>query len=433
MNAEHVYRVASTAWLHCHGHQVEEVPAWPNLTHRALVVLDLDDVFTDVWRFEGKPQHASALIEKRVRTEGLVDGTVHIVVHRLVRLPRGFQVFFSAVSLELWQRCSQWAKGQSDHCLVMMAPGLLCHNVGNDKARLVLSQRRLMCFAQTEAGMVFGETMALCSSPSTMASAAKVLMANHSALLSRIAPEAVQWGTLWSTQTSDSDTCLEAVRSVLGGAPAVMPAQELAWADEHVHAILPALAREAAGRQALNPVVERMAWRAERWVAPMAVVTALVGVVLAIVGVLAGQLADQQRTASLSQRSELMALQERIQAVSSLDAPKQLLPLAEFSRAMNDGARHDPVAFMALLKAASGQDIRIQRVRLEAPAGQVPARAFRVDGVVAPGASASVTRWVSQMATAGWTLKAMDPTSALPGAFSYELVAAQTASGNVKP
>ena len=41
MNAEHVYRVASTAWLHCHGHQVEEVPAWPNLTHRALVVLDL--------------------------------------------------------------------------------------------------------------------------------------------------------------------------------------------------------------------------------------------------------------------------------------------------------------------------------------------------------------------------------------------------------
>ena len=243
----------------------------------------------------------------------------------------------------------------------------------------------------------------------------------------------MQWGTLWSTQTSDSDTCLEAVRSVLGGAPAVMPAQELAWADEHVHAILPALAREAAGRQALNPVVERMAWRAERWVAPMAVVTALVGVVLAIVGVLAGQLADQQRTASLSQRSELMALQERIQAVSSLDAPKQLLPLAEFSRAMNDGARHDPVAFMALLKAASGQDIRIQRVRLEAPAGQVPARAFRVDGVVAPGASASVTRWVSQMATAGWTLKAMDPTSALPGAFSYELVAAQTASGNVKP
>ena len=41
MSAEHVYRVASSGWLHCHGHQVEEVPAWPRLTHSALVVLDL--------------------------------------------------------------------------------------------------------------------------------------------------------------------------------------------------------------------------------------------------------------------------------------------------------------------------------------------------------------------------------------------------------
>ena len=431
MNAEHVYRIASAGWWHCHGHEAEEVAAWPRLTHSALVVLDLDDVFTDVWRFEGKSEYASALIEKRVRTEGLVDGAAHIVVHRLIKLPRGFQAFFSAVSLETWQRCTQWAKEQADHCLMMMAPGLLCHNVGDDKARLMLSQRRLMCFAQTEAGMIFGVTQALGSGPSAMASAAKVLTANHSALLPRLGPEAVQWGTLWTTEASDTDTCLDAVRSVLGGAPFVMPAQELAWAGERVHAVLPALAHESAGRQALNPAVDRMAWRAERWVAPMAVVTALVGLMLAIVGVLVGQLAEQQRTASMNQRSELTALHERIQAVSTVEAPQKLLPLAEFSLAMEAGARHDPVAFMALLKAASGKDIRIQRVRLEAPAGQARARAFRVDGVVAPGASASVTRWVTQMAAAGWTLKAMDPTFAVPGAFSYELVAAQTASGNL--
>ena len=430
MIAEHVYRMASAGWLHCHGNQVEEVPAWPSLTHSALLVIDLDEVFTDVWRFEGKPDYARALIEKRVRTEGLVDGSVHIVVHRLIKLPRGFQAFFSAVSLELWQRCMQWAKEQSDHCLVMMATGLLCHNVGNDKARLMLSQRRLMCFAQTEAGMIFGTTQALGSAPSAMASAAKVLLANHSQLLSRLGVEAVQWCTLWSTQTSDSDTCLEAVRNVLGGAPVVMPTQELAWNGERVHTVIPALAREAASSQALNAAVDRMAWRAERWVAPMAVVTALVGLVLAIVGVLVGQLAEQQRAAGLSQRAELTTLHERIQAVSTVETPKKLLPLAEFSRAMNDGAQHDPVAFMALLKTASGTDIRIQRVRLDIPTGQARVRAFRVDGVVARGASTSLTRWVAQMTAAGWTLKAVDPTYAVPGAFSYELVAEQTASGN---
>ena len=433
MSAEHVYRVANSGWLHCHGHQAQEVPAWPRLTHSALVVLDLDDVFTDVWRFEGKADYAPALIEKRVRTQGLVDGAAHVVVHRLVKLPGGFQVFFSAISLELWQRCAEWAKEQGDHCLVMMAPGLLCHDVSSGNARLMLSQRRLLSFAHTEEGMVFGSTQALGSGQSAMASAAQVLTANQTALLTRLGADAVEWGTLWSTQAADVDTCLTALRGVLGGTPVVMPAQELALVGERVQTVMPALARQAAGRHALNPFVETVAWRAERWVAPITVVTALVGLVLAIVGVLVGQMAEQQRSAGLNQQSELTVLQDRIQAVSTVDAPQKLLPVAEFSRTLDEGARHDPVAFMALLKASTGNDIRIQRVRLESAAGLARIRAFRVDGVIAPGASASVTRWVSAMTAAGWKLKAVDPTYTVPGAFSYELVATATAAGNVKP
>ncbi|MFN3437367.1 MAG: hypothetical protein ACK41V_06725 [Acidovorax sp.] len=433
MSAEHVYRVANSGWLHCHGHQAQEVPAWPRLTHSALVVLDLDDVFTDVWRFEGKADYAPALIEKRVRTQGLVDGAAHVVVHRLVKLPGGFQVFFSAISLELWQRCTEWAKEQADHCLVMMAPGLLCHDVSSGNARLMLSQRRLLSFVHTEEGMVFGSTQALGSGQSAMASAAQVLTANQTALLTRLGADAVEWGTLWSTQAADVDTCLTALRSVLGGTPVVMPAQELALVGERVQTVMPALARQAAGRHALNPLVETVAWRAERWVAPITVVTALVGLVLAIVGVLVGQMAEQQRSAGLNQQSELTVLQDRIQAVSTVEAPQKLLPVAEFSRTLDEGARHDPVAFMALLKASAGNDIRIQRVRLESATGLARIRAFRVDGVIAPGASASVTRWVSAMTAAGWKLKAVDPTYTVPGAFSYELVATATAAGNVKP
>ncbi|PJI97095.1 hypothetical protein CLU85_1863 [Acidovorax sp. 69] len=434
MSAEHVYRVASAGWLHCHDHQVEEVPAWPTLTHSALVVLDLDDIFTDVWRFEGKPEYAAALIEKRVRTQGLVEGAAHIVVHRLLKLPGGFQVFFSAISLELWQRCTQWAHEQADHCLVMVTAGLLCHGVASGNARLMLSQRRLMCFIQSEEGMVFGSTQALGSGLSAMASAAQVVTANHGALLARLGPEAVEWGTLWSTQSVDSETCLAAVQRVAGGAPIVLSAKDLGFAGERVQSVLPVLAREAAGRHALNPLLERVAWRAERWVSPITVVTALVGLVMAIVGVLVGQMADQQRAEGQNQRAELMALQDRIEAVSTVEAPQKLLPVAEFSRALDDGARHDPVAFMALLKASAGKDILIQRVRLEAAAvGQARSRAFRVDGVLAPGASAAVTQWVSQMVAAGWTLKAVDPTYTIPGAFSYELVAAAISPGNVKP
>ena len=260
-----------------------------------------------------------------------------------------------------------------------------------------------------------------------------MLTANQGALLTRLGAEAVEWGTMWTTNTADIDTCVAAVRNVLGGAPGVMPTTELALGGDRVHTVLPDLARDAAGRHALNPLVERVAWRAERWVAPITAVTALVGVVLVTLGVLVGQLADQQREDGQSQRVELAALQQRIQAVATVEAPQKLLPVAEFSRALDEGARHDPVAFLALLKSSAGKDIRIQRVRLETATGVNKGRAFRVDGVMAAGASASVTRWVSQMIAAGWTLKAVDPTYTGPGAFSYELVSSVTATGNVKP
>ena len=107
--------------------------------------------------------------------------------------------------------------------------------------------------------------------------------------------------------------------------------------------------------------------------------------------------------------------------------------MAEFSRALDEGARHDPVAFLALLKSTTGKDIRIQRVRLDTTTGPNKTRAFRVDGVMSAGASASVTRWVSQMIAAGWALRAVDPTYTGPGAFSYELVSSVATPGNVKP
>lgn len=431
--AEHVYRVANAGWVHCHGHQAQEVPAWPRLAHSALVVLDLDDIFTDVWRFEGKSEYATALIEKRVRTQGLVEGMAHIVMHRLVKVPGGFQAFFSAVSLELWQRCTQWAQEQADHCLVMTTAGLLCQGVESGSARLLLSQRRLMCFAHTEEGMVFGSTQALGSGPTAMASASQVLTANQSALLTRLGSDAVEWGTLWSTQPADIDTCLVTLQGVLNGTPTVIPASELSLVGERVQTVLPALARDAAARHALNPFAERLAWRAERWVSAITVVTALAGVALMGVGLWVSRQAAEQQMAGLNQRSELTALQNRIQAVSIVEAPQKLLPVADFSRALDEGARYDPLAFLAVVKASSGRDIRIQRVRLETTTGQVRVRAFRVDGVVALGASASVTRWVSQMAAAGWTLKALDPIEVAPGAFSYELVATAAAAGSVKP
>lgn len=429
---EHFYRVASTGWTHCHAGRAQSAFPWPRLTHNALVVLDIDDIFTDVWRFEGKSEFAKALIEKRVRTEGLVEGSAHIVVHRLIKVPGGFQAYFSAVSLELWQRCMEWATGQENHCIVLTASGLLCHGVTNGQVRLLLSQRRLMCFAQTEEGMRFGSTRALGSEASALANAAQVLTSNQGAVLGNVGPDAVQWGTLWSDQSGDSDICLAAVQQALGGTPVIQPAVELDMDGERIETVLPELARAAAGQHALNTLGERLAWRAENWVLAITLVTAVAAVGLMAGGVLLGQRAEQLRLAGQQQRMELQALRSRIESASSIQAPDKLVPAAEFARTLDGGAQYDPVAFISLLKQSIGPGLRIQRVRLE-PAAPARARAFRVDGVVAAGSSAPVTRWVSAMAAAGWSLKALDPADGGHGAFSYEVVAVAPASRNVKP
>jgi len=267
----------------------------------------------------------------------------------------------------------------------------------------------------------------------TLAGAAKALVTQHKELLQRMGEGAVQWATLWASEPNESGQCREAVQTVLGVAPVVIPAQQLSWSGAQVQSILPTLVQSATRLKILNPVVEQMAWRAERWVTPVASATALLGIALAMGGVGMFQLADQQRTQAMEQRVELQQMHQRIQAVSLIEMPRKLLPMADFSLVLDEGARHDPVAFMSLLKSVTGQDIRIHKVRMQTVPEQPRLRTFRVDGAAAIGASSALTRWVQQMSDAGWSLKAMDPTLALPGAFSYEVAAVRPTPESVSP
>lgn len=428
-----VYRIHNAGWQCCAGLRAENIAPWPRLTQAALVVLDLDEIYSDVWRFKGKSDYAVALIEKQVRTQGLVDGVVHIVIHRLNKLPGGFQAFFSAIPLESWQQLTQWASDQDEHCLLMTSAGLLCHAVPTGHGRWLLSDRRMMFFHHSREEMVFGSTQAFSSEAAALNLATRTLVSNHGVLLSQLAADSVEWGVLWTEQAADAQICLDAVTGALGDSPAMLATVSLSLDGAQVETVLPPLAWRAVGQQALNPWYERLAWRAESWLKPVAAVTAVAGLLMAGTGLLAGQMARQEQTDGEKQRAELLVLQDRIQAVSTIEVPGKLLPIAEFSQALDEGARYDPVAFLATLKHYSGKDVRIQRVHLEkASSGTKRMRVFRVDGIFMPTAAATttattmttVTRWVSQMTAAGWQLKALNPASTAPGAFSYEMVAA---------
>lgn len=419
--AEHLYRAATSGWTHCHAQLMHPVAAWPQLKHNAFVVLDFNDIVTEVWRFEGKADYAAALIEKKVRTEGLVEGAAHIVLHRLNKVPGGFQVYFSALSLELWQQCMEWAKAQSHHCLVMTAAGLLCHGIASGQARVLLSQRRLMCFGQTDEGMVFGTTQALGNDPAGLAHAAQVLVNNQAGMLRRIGSANLRWVTLWSSQTGDAEVCLAVLQRALERELVIESEMELRGEEGVILTAMPKLARAAAMQHVLNPPTDRIAWKAEKWVAPVTVVTACAAVALMGSSLVITRQAKQQRAANQQQYAQLQELRARVDSIATLEAPKKLLPAAAFARALDQGARYDPVAFLALLKTSTGMEVQIQRVRLSKPIA-AGSPAFRVDGIAPSGTAVPMTHWISAMMAAGWRLKALDPAERRAGAFSYEVV-----------
>jgi Tfp pilus assembly protein PilN len=432
MTLKHVYRIGDSGWQLCLGREVHEVPAWPRLRHPAVAVLDLDDIHTGVWRFDGKPEHAQALIEKRVRLEGLIEGQAHIVVHRLLRHPGGFQACFSAVPLEIWQRATAWAAEQPDHCLLVPGAGLLVHGVADGQGRALVSERRWQAYAQYEGGMAWVSVQGLGQGEAALDSAAQLMASQWRQALPLGVNPRVEVGALWAWATAGGDAAgveggVQALQTVLGQVNR-LPTQVLAPVGEGglVHTGLVALAQAAAGAQAVNPGLALLAWRAERWVGALAAVTVLAGAGLVGLGLYARHEAGVQRQAAGALKSEFEQLQRRVQAVSELKPPARLLPVTEFARKLDDGDRYDPIALLAVLRRVTVPQIRIQRVHLETGAG-AKARAYRVDGVVGLDTSAAVPEWVAALASAGWSVRAVDPVETGPGAFSYELVAKATA------
>lgn len=432
MTIKHVYRVGDSGWQLCLRREVHEVPAWPRLRHPAVVVLDLDDIHTGVWRFDGKPEHAPALIEKRVRLEGLIEGQAHIVVHRLLRHPGGFQACFSAVPLEIWQRATAWAAEQADHCLLVPGAGLLVHGVADGHGRALVSERRWQAYAQYEGGMVWVSVQGLGQGEAALDSAAQLMASQwRQALPLGINPR-VEVGALWAWAAPGGEAAgvqggVQAIQSILDLSAACLPLQVLApvGGGTMVHTGLPTLAQAAASSQAVNPGVALLAWRAERWVEVLAAVTVLAGAGLVGLGLYARHEVGAQRQAAVALKHEFEQFQRRVQSVSELKPPARLLPVTVFASKLDDGDRYDPIALLAVLRRVTGPQIRIQRVHLEAGAGG-KARAYRVDGLVGLDTPGAVPNWVAGLASAGWTVRAVDPVETGLGAFSYELVARTT-------
>ena len=170
-------------WLAFDGGGVAALEARPRVEHASIVLTDFDGAVSDVTSFEGSPSHAVALIERRLRSDGLIDGDAKVLVHQVRTVGNGYQALYTAVPLDRWQQLFAWADQQNDHCLLVPVVALLWKRLRPGQGVVLHSGRKLVFLASLRSGPVYASSLAFSESRADLAMTVAALGERAGALL----------------------------------------------------------------------------------------------------------------------------------------------------------------------------------------------------------------------------------------------------------
>jgi len=439
-------------WLTFDDGHVSRSDTRPRLPRSAMAVADFEGAVSSVISLEGSPAHAVALIERRLRADGLVDGEAKILVHKTHAVGAGYQTLYTAVPLEIWQQTYAWAESQPDHCLLVPATSLLFNALRPGQAVVLQSGRQLSVLALLKHGMVYRSSLAYSDDPADLAMSAGALAEQVAEDLARsednLEPLDVKWCPLLVSQPGEGqawldDTLREIFSARSGLAVSTVPVRRVLDAEGREYRSGAAwMERAASAAIAVNPGASRLAYLAESalpWASAASVVFALVLGTLGARWALNAHEANQRADAIDAQIAQIDAQIQSMAADAVVpDRFGQVLQFIDRARSLQQGI--DPVAGMALVQAAASGQVRILRVRMEEPVppgapvppGGVPdlrEPTLRVDAVVDLGRGTpgmQIPTFVERLRRAGFDPVALDPQSASAsrsagGFFSYLL------------
>lgn len=441
------------AWLVFDGGHVTRSDTRPRLQRAALAIADFEGAVSSVLALEGSAAHAVALIERRLRSDGMVDGEAKVLIHKTRTVGAGYQTLFTAVPLDTWQQTYAWAEAQPDHCLLIPATSLLFNTLKPGQAVVLQSGRQLAVLALLKHGMLYRNSLAYSDDPDDLAMTAGALAEQIAEDLARgednLEPLEVKWCPLLVPAPGEGQPWLDdSLRDIFsarsGLTVSTVPVRRvLDDAGNEYRSGAAWMERTASTTIAVNPGSSRTAYLAER-VLPYASAASLVfALALGALGARWTLSAHEANTRSDEIDTQIGALDTRIQSLTdkaSMPARfNDVLVFVERARGLQQGI--DPVAGMQQVREAADGQVRVLRIRVEepGPAG-APAPApdvlsvaeptLRVDAVVdtANGDSGmQIPTFVERLRRAGFEPVPLDPQSASAasraagGFFSYLL------------
>ncbi|WP_374012291.1 hypothetical protein [Pseudoxanthomonas koreensis] len=441
-------------WLTFDSGNVSRNDARPRLQRAAMVVADFEGAVSDVISLEGSPAHAVALIEKRLRSDGLIDGESKILIHKTRTVGAGYQTLFTAVPLETWQQTYAWAEAQPDHCLLVPATSLLFNALKPGQAVVLQSGRQLSVLAMLKHDVIYRSSLAYSDDPEDLAMTAGALAEQFADDLARgednLEPLDVKWCPVLVRRPDEGqpwlDDSLREIFSARSGLQvATVPVRRVLDASGNEFRSGAAwMEATASAAIAVNPGASRAAYLAE-WALPLASAASLVfALVLGALGTRWTLSAHEANNRAEQLNEQIGQIDARVDAIRGdqgvSDNFPAVLAFVERARALQQGV--DPVSGLAQVREAAANEVRILRVRVEQPvAPGTPVRAdanlpdireptLRVDGVVDPGRGMpgmQIAGFVERLRRAGYDPVPLDPQAgagasrSAGGFFSYLL------------
>ena len=446
------------SWLVIDDNKIVHSPVRPRPDRAALVVADFDGAVSSVVSLEGSSAHAVALIEKRLRADGLIDGESKILIHKTRTVGAGYQTLFTAAPLDLWQQTFAWAEAQPDHCLLFPITSLLWSKLKTGNVLVYQSGRQITALALLKHSMVYRSSLAYSDDPGDLAMSAGALADQIASDLEvdeqRMEPLRAQWCSALVGEPQEGgawqDDALREIFSARSGLP-VDPVPTDVITDEQglrYRTGIKWLTKGASPSIAVNPTASRLAYIAE-WALPLASAASIVfAIALGSIGARWTMTASEANDQSAEISEQVSAADARIGAMAKdqqvpADFPATYAFLQKVD-ALQQGL--DPIAGLTKVRDAAYGQVRILRLRVENPstAGAAAQRnsladldrpTLRVDGAVDPAQSngMQVPSFIERLRQAGYDPVPLDPQGDNTGTsnlFSYLLKEPATAGAS---
>ena len=273
-------------WFVCHENQWVSIRPWDNgLRSVDAVITDFEGAPVDQQTLDVKAEFAPAVIEKKLRMDGALDGAAHILVHASSSHAGGTRLLYTGVPVEHWQRLNQWQSQQDRAAPIFGLPDLMLAQTRGDGMVAMRAGRSLMLLQRQAGRLRFHGIRSLSESADDIAVAIRGLISElgfqdggeRKEKLPCLAFDLYRRGleTPWELLADQLDLELENLPS----APIEWPDSSSDAADPSGWTALPSLA-EPSVLKSLSPTGDKMLACMTRYQNPLAAAVFLIAIVL---------------------------------------------------------------------------------------------------------------------------------------------------------